>query len=56
MKKAKLTAALAALFLLNVLLISLSQQADAVAYKQGSSGSINIVFHAQQKSGNVHYF
>ncbi len=40
MKKAKLTAALAALFLLNVLLISLSQQTEAVAYKQGSSGSV----------------
>ena len=40
MKKANLTAALAALFLLNTLLISLSQQAEAVAYKQGSSGSV----------------
>ncbi len=40
MKKANLTAALAALFLVNILLISLSQQAEAVAYKQGSSGSV----------------
>ena len=40
MNKAKLTAALAALFLVNILLISISQQADAVAYKQGSSGSV----------------
>ena len=40
MKKANLTAALAALFLLNTLLISLSQQAEAVAYKQGSRGSV----------------
>jgi N-acetylmuramoyl-L-alanine amidase len=40
MRKAKLTAALAALFLVNILLISLSQQAGAVAYKQGSSGSV----------------
>ena len=39
MKKAKLTAALAALFLVNILLISLSQQTQAIAYKQGSSGS-----------------
>ena len=40
MNKTKLTAALAALFLVNILLISISQQADAVAYKQGSSGSV----------------
>ncbi len=40
MKKAKLTAALAALFLVNILLISVSQQAQAIAYKQGASGSI----------------
>ena len=39
MKKAKLTAALAALFLVNILLITFSQQTQAVAYKQGSSGS-----------------
>ena len=39
MKRAKLTAALAALFLVNILLITLSQQTQAIAYKQGSSGS-----------------
>ncbi len=54
MKKAKLTAALAALFLLNVLLISLSQQADAVAYKQGSSGST--VTKIQQKLRDAGYY
>ncbi|MBR2717109.1 MAG: spore cortex-lytic enzyme [Oscillospiraceae bacterium] len=54
MKKAKLTAALAALFLLNVLLISLSQQADAVAYKQGSSGST--VTKIQQKLREAGYY
>ncbi len=54
MKKAKLTAAMAALFLLNVLLISLSQQADAVAYKQGSSGST--VTKIQQKLRDAGYY
>ena len=39
MNKAKLTAALAALFIVNILLIGFSQQAEAIAYKQGSSGS-----------------
>ena len=40
MKKAKLTVALAALFIVNICLISFSQQVEAVAYKQGSSGSV----------------
>ena len=54
MKKAKLTAALAALFLVNILLISLSQQAEAVAYKQGSSGSV--VTKIQQTLKNAGYY
>ena len=40
MKRTNLTAALAALFLVNILLISISQQALGVAYQQGSSGSV----------------
>ena len=54
MKKANLTAALAALFLLNTLLISLSQQAEAVAYKQGSSGSV--VTKIQQALKSAGYY
>ena len=54
MKKAKLTAALAALFLVNILLISLSQQAEAVAYKQGSSGSV--VSKIQQALKSAGYY
>ncbi len=54
MKKAKLTAALAVLFLVNILLISLSQQAEAVAYKQGSSGSV--VTKIQQTLKNAGYY
>lgn len=54
MRKAKLTAALAALFLVNILLISLSQQAAAVAYKQGSSGSV--VTKIQQALKSAGYY
>ena len=54
MNKAKLTAALVALFLVNVLLISFSQQAEAVAYKQGSSGSV--VTKIQQTLKNAGYY
>ena len=54
MKKAKLTAALAALFLVNILLISLSQQAEAVTYKQGSSGSV--VTKIQQALKSAGYY
>ncbi len=54
MKKAKLTAALAALFLVNILLISFSQQAAAVAYKQGSSGSV--VTKIQQALKSAGYY
>ena len=54
MRKATLTAALAALFLVNILLISLSQQAEAVAYKQGSSGSV--VTKIQQALKSAGYY
>ena len=54
MKKAKLTAALAALFLVNILLITVSQQAEAVAYRQGSSGSV--VTKIQQTLKNAGYY
>ena len=54
MKKAKLTAALAALFLINILLISFSQQAEAAAYRQGSSGSV--VTKIQQKLKSAGYY
>jgi len=54
MRKAKLTAALAALFLVNILLISFSQQAEAVAYKQGSSGSV--VTKIQQALKSAGYY
>ncbi len=54
MNKAKLTAALAALFLVNILLISMSQQAEAIAYKQGSSGSV--VSKIQQTLKNAGYY
>ena len=54
MKKAKLTAALAALFLVNILLISFSQHAQAAVYKQGSSGSV--VTRIQQVLKNAGYY
>ncbi len=54
MKKAKLTAALAALFLVNILLISFSQRAEAVAYRQGSSGSV--VTRIQQTLKSAGYY
>ena len=54
MKKARLTAALAALFMVNILLISLSQQVGALAYKQGSSGSV--VTKIQQALKSAGYY
>ena len=54
MKRRELTAALAALFLVSILLISLSQQAEAVAYKQGSSGSV--VTKIQQTLKNAGFY
>ena len=54
MKKAKLSAALAVLFIVNILLIQLSQNAQAVSYKQGSSGSV--VTRIQQRLRDGGYY
>ena len=54
MKKAKLTAALAVVFIVNILLISLSQEVGAVAYRQGSSGSV--VTRIQQRLRDWGYY
>ncbi len=54
MKKAKLSAALAALFVVNILLIQLSQSVEAVSYKQGSSGSV--VTRIQQRLRDWGYY
>ncbi len=54
MKKAKLSAALAALFVVNILLIQLSQSVEAVSYKQGSSGSV--VTRIQQRLRDGGYY
>ena len=54
MKKAKLSAALAVVFIVNILLISLSQEAGAVAYQQGSSGSV--VTRIQQRLRDWGYY
>ncbi len=56
MNKAKLTAALAALFLVNILLISFGQQAEAVAYKQGSSGSVVTQIQKTLKSAGYYTY
>ena len=53
-KRKKLCAALAALFLLNIAIISLAQHAEAVTYKQGSTGSV--VSQIQQKLLNWGYY
>ncbi len=49
-------AALAALFLVSILLISLSQQAEAVAYKQGSSGSVVTKIQQTLKSAGFYTY
>ena len=54
MKKAKLSAALAVLVIVNILLISLSQEAGAVAYRQGSSRSV--VTRIQQRLRDWGYY
>ena len=56
MKRRELTAALAALFLVSILLISLSQQAEAVAYKQGSSGSVVAKIQQTLKSAGFYTY
>ncbi|MCD7844415.1 MAG: spore cortex-lytic enzyme [Oscillospiraceae bacterium] len=50
----KLCLALAVLFAVNVLIISLAQRADAVTYKQGSTGSV--VTEIQQKLSDWGYY
>ncbi len=56
MKRRELTAALAALFLVSILLISLSQQVEAVAYKQGSSGSVVTKIQQTLKSAGFYTY
>ena len=56
MKRRELTAALAALFLVSIMLISLSQQAEAVAYKQGSSGSVVTKIQQTLKSAGFYTY
>jgi len=50
----RLCAALAVLFLLNIAIIGFAQRADAVTYKQGSTGSV--VTQIQQKLRNWGYY
>ncbi len=50
----KLCLALAVLFAVNVLIISLAQRADAVTYKQGSTGSV--VTEIQQRLSDWGYY
>ena len=52
--KKSLCAALALLFLINIAFISLAQRAEAVTYKQGSTGSV--VTQIQQKLSNWGYY
>lgn len=54
MNKARLSAALAVLFIVNILLIQLSQSVEAVSYKQGSSGSV--VTKIQQRLRDEGYY
>lgn len=53
-RKRKLCAALALLFVLNIALISSMQSAEAVTYKQGSTGSV--VTKIQQKLSSWGYY
>ncbi|MCD8115544.1 MAG: spore cortex-lytic enzyme [Oscillospiraceae bacterium] len=50
----KLCLALAVLFAVNILIISLAQEADAVTYKQGSTGSV--VTEIQQRLSDWGYY
>ena len=56
MKKAKLSAALAVLFIVNILLIQLSQSAQAVSYKQGSSGSVVTKIQQRLRDGGYYTY
>ena len=53
-ERKRLFGALALLFALNILIISLVQRADAVTYRQGSTGSV--VTQIQQKLSNWGYY
>ena len=53
-RRRKLCAALAVLFAVNVLIISSAQRAEAVTYKQGSTGAV--VTQIQQKLKNWGYY
>lgn len=53
-KRKRICAAIAALFVLNVLIIGAAQHADAVTYQQGSTGSV--VTQIQQKLRNWGYY
>ena len=53
-RRKKLCAALAVLFAVNVLIISSAQRAEAVTYKQGSTGAV--VTQIQQKLKNWGYY
>jgi len=54
MKREKMASAMALVFALNILLISLSQSTFAVSYQQGSSGSV--VTKIQQKLSDWGYY
>ncbi len=54
LERKKLCAALAVLFILNIAVIGLAQRAEAVTYKQGSTGSV--VTQIQQKLLNWGYY
>ena len=56
MKKARLSAALAALFVVNILLIQLSQNAEALSYKQGSSGSVVTKIQQRLRDGGYYTY
>ncbi len=56
MKKARLSAALAALFVVNILLIQLSQNAEALSYRQGSSGSVVTKIQQRLREGGYYTY
>ncbi len=56
MKKARLSAALAVLFAVNILLIQLSQNAEALSYRQGSSGSVVSKIQQRLREGGYYTY
>ncbi len=56
MKKARLSAALAVLFVVNILLIQLSQNAEALSYRQGSSGSVVTKIQQRLREGGYYTY